>query len=221
MPSLSLATSSGKLQHVLCLGAHCDDIEIGCGGTILALLEHYPDLEITWALFTSTEQRLKEAEFGAQQFCRGAAKLNLKIFEFRDGYLPYSGSEVKDTMEQVKREIAEPDLVFTHYHKDMHQDHRFIAELTWNTFRNHQILEYEIPKWDGDLSTPNTYLPLDESNGRKKIRLLQEIYNSQQTKKWFTDDLFWSLMRLRGMECNAPDNIAEAFYGRKHKIILS
>jgi len=221
MSAISLATHSGKLEHVLCFGAHCDDIEIGCGGTILTLLETCDNLEVTWVLFTSSEKRREEAERGASAFCEKAAKLNLKIFDFRDGFLPWSGAEVKDAMEQVKREINAPDLVLTHYHKDMHQDHRFIAELTWNTFRNHLILEYEIPKWDGDLGTPNTYLPLSKNTGREKIRLLQEVYNSQQTKKWFTDDLFWSLMRLRGMECNAPDNIAEAFYGRKNKIVLT
>lgn len=201
--------------HILCLGAHCDDIEIGCGGALLSLLEQHPSINITWVVFTSTPERKKEAELGAKKFTEKAKNLRLFIFDFRDGFLPYSGLEVKEAFEQVKREISPPDLIFTHYGKDGHQDHRKVSELTWNTFRNNLILEYEIPKWDGDIGNPNTYINIDKALADKKIALLQEVYNSQNTKGWFTDDLFHSIMRLRGMETNSPSRLAEGFYTRK------
>jgi LmbE family N-acetylglucosaminyl deacetylase len=204
-----------KTHHILCLGAHCDDIEIGCGGAILELLKNNQNIEITWVVFTSSETRKKEAELGATLFTNNVKKLSLKILDFRDGYLPYSGLEVKDAFEKIKQEITPPDLIFTHYRNDLHQDHRLVSELTWNTFRNHLIMEYEIPKWDGDMGTPNTFIHLNDDVGKKKIAYLQQAYNSQQTKAWFTDDLFRSLMRIRGMESNSPSNIAEAFYSRK------
>lgn len=202
-------------KHVLCLGAHCDDIEIGCGGTLLRLLAANPGIHISWVLFTSTPQRKLEATEGAKRFTRSARSLDLKIFDLRDGFLPYVGEQVKELFEQVKQEIAPPDLIFTHYRNDLHQDHRKVSELTWNTFRNHLILEYEIPKWDGDIGNPNTFVEIPEDVGAEKIRHLQEIYNTQQNKNWFTDDLFWSLMRIRGMECNAASRFAEGFYSRK------
>jgi LmbE family N-acetylglucosaminyl deacetylase len=202
-------------KHILCLGAHCDDIEIGCGGTLLQLLKLNTNIEITWVVFTSSEERKKEAEVGVQLFTQGVKKLNLKVFSCRDGFLPYSGKELKEAFEEIKSDITPPDLILTHYRNDLHQDHRIVSELTWNTFREHMILEYEIPKWDGDLSTPNTFIHLSDDIGKQKIAYLQQAYNSQQAKKWFTDDLFWSLMRIRGMESNAPENIAEAFYSRK------
>ncbi|GGX49670.1 PIG-L deacetylase family protein [Saccharospirillum salsuginis] len=201
--------------HVLCLGAHCDDIEIGCGGSILKLLEDYPGLKVTWVVFVSNEQRRMEAEEGAVEFAGNAGELNVHIFDFKDGFLPAHVERVKETFERLKREIANPDLILTHYRHDLHQDHRQVCELTWNTFRNHQILEYEIPKWDGDLGVPGAFIPLTKAQGERKIRLLQKIYNSQQTKSWFTDDLFWSLMRIRGMECHSSSTIAEAFHLRK------
>jgi LmbE family N-acetylglucosaminyl deacetylase len=204
-----------ETKHILCLGAHCDDIEIGCGGTLLQLLEHNTNIEITWVVFTSSDERKIEAEVGVKLFTQGVKKLTLKVFNFRDGFLPYSGIELKEAFEAIKSDITPPDLILTHYRNDLHQDHRKVSELTWNTFRNHMILEYEIPKWDGDLSTPNTFIHLTDNIGKKKIAYLQQAYNSQQAKKWFTDDLFWSLMRIRGMECNSPENIAEAFYTRK------
>lgn len=201
--------------HLLCLGAHCDDIEIGCGGAVLKLLQEYTNVSVTWVVFTSTESRYKEAEEGAKRFCANAKSLDLKIFDLKDGYLPYSGEVVKNLFEQVKKSIDAPDLILTHYRNDLHQDHRKVCELTWNTFRNHLILEYEIPKWDGDMGIPNTFIPLSEALCKEKIRHLQEVYNTQQTKKWFTDDLFWSLMRIRGMECNSKSRFAEAFHSRK------
>jgi LmbE family N-acetylglucosaminyl deacetylase len=215
----SLFTDPQQPFHILCLGAHCDDIEIGCGGTLLHLLKSNKNISVTWVVFTSDPTRAKEAEAGAQRFCVNAKSLDLKIFDLQDGYLPYAGAEVKNLFEKVKKEIAPPDLVLTHYRNDLHQDHRKVSELTWNTFRNHLILEYEIPKWDGDLSQPNTFIHLDESTCQEKIRHLQEVYNTQQAKRWFTDDLFWSLMRIRGMECNSASRFAEAFHSRK--VVLS
>lgn len=202
-------------HHILCLGAHCDDIEIGCGGALLTLLDECPDIEITWVVFTSTEVRKREAELGAKLFTEKAKNLHLKIFDFRDGFLPYSGLEVKEALEEVKREIRTPDLIFTHYRNDLHQDHRIISELTGNTFRNHLTFEYEIPKWDGDIGNPNTFITIDKKTAKKKIELLQKVYNSQNQKSWFTDDLFHSIMRIRGMESNSPSNLAEGFYTRK------
>lgn len=210
-----LFSDSGQPRHLLCLGAHCDDIEIGCGATILTLLETNPALRVTWVVFTSTPERKQEAAEGARRFTHNASHLDLRILDMKDGFLPYSGEQVKLAFEQLKREIATPDVIFTHYRHDLHQDHRNVCELTWNTFRDHLILEYEIPKWDGDLGTPNAFIPIPEAIGSEKIRHLQEIYNSQQNKRWFTDDLFWSLMRIRGMECNSPSRFAEAFHLRK------
>ena len=211
----ALLFADNNPRHILCLGAHCDDIEIGCGGTLLQWLERYPDTKITWVVFTSTPQRKKEATEGAYLFTHNTSNIDLKIFDLDDGYLPYHGREVKQLFEEVKNTIETPDIIFTHYRNDLHQDHRKICELTWNTFRNHLILEYEIPKWDGDMSIPNAFIPLEEDTGKLKIKYLQDVYNTQQTKKWFTDDLFWSLMRIRGMECNSPSRIAEAFHLRK------
>ena len=216
MADIKIQTPSTELSHILCLGAHCDDAEIGCGGALLSILEQNPNnIHVTWVIFTSSESRKKEAIKGAELFTANARSVDIKIFDYRDGFLPYTNGQIKDTFEEVKAGVDTPDLIFTHYRHDRHQDHRLVSELTWNTYRNHPILEYEIPKWDGDMGQPNTFIPLTREQGLQKIRLLQEVYNTQQTKNWFTDDLFWSLMRLRGMECNAPSTIAEGFYSRK------
>ena len=213
-----LMLDGDRYRRILCLGAHCDDIEIGCGATLLTLLEQNPALEVTWVVFTSTQERKLEATEGAKRFTSKAGRLDLRIFDLRDGFLPHSGGEVKELFEQIKQEVT-PDLILTHYRHDLHQDHRLVNELTWNTFRNHLILEYEIPKWDGDLGVPNAYLPISQAAGKQKIQLLEEVYASQRDKSWFTPDLFWSLLRIRGMECNSPSHIAEAFHARK--ILLS
>ncbi len=205
---------------ILCLGAHCDDIEIGCGGAILSIIEENPNLSITWVVFTSAEERMEEAQEGARLFTQNAQDVDVRIHEFKDGYLPYVGGEVKEAFEELKHEV-QPDLIFTHSRQDLHQDHRKVCELTWNTYRNHQILEYEIPKWDGDLGVPNSFIHLSQEVGHKKILYLQQAYNSQQAKKWFTDDLFWSLMRIRGMESNSPSNLSEAFFSRKMVLSFS
>ena len=213
MLTLPLSRPDGAPLEVLCLGAHCDDIEIGCGGTLLALAAQTP-VNVHWQVFSSTPERRREAEAGAAAFCAGAASLALEILDFRDGFLPYEGRAVKEAFEALKARV-QPDVVFTHYRDDAHQDHRKVSELTWNTFRNHLVLEYEIPKWDGDIGRPNCYFPLTHETAAAKIDALQDVYGSQRSKSWFTDDLFHGLMRIRGMECNAPSGLAEAFYARK------
>lgn len=217
MRSLFVSKNIDEPLNVLCLGAHCDDIEIGCGGALLELLRKRSSVNVHWQVFTSTPSRKEEAIAGATAICAGAKSLQVDILDFRDGYLPYEGAAVKEAFEKTKRAFA-PDLVFTHYRNDLHQDHRLISDLTWNTFRDHMIWEYEIPKWDGDLGAPNSFVMLEESIAQKKISILQSVYNSQNDKKWFTNDLFVSMMRIRGMECNSWSGLAEAFYVRKNVI---
>ena len=215
MLSTKLLSSPDTETHLLCLGAHCDDIEIGCGATLLYLLNANPNINVTWVVFASTSERKSEAELGASLFTKKAKQLELRILSYRDGFLPTEAARLKDDFERLKKEIPAPDLIFTHYRHDLHQDHRAVSDLTWNTFRDQLVLEYEIPKWDGDLGNPNAFLSIPAETGQEKIANLQRAYNSQKTKQWFTDDLFWSLMRIRGMECNSPSTLAEAFYSRK------
>jgi LmbE family N-acetylglucosaminyl deacetylase len=200
--------------HILCLGAHSDDIEIGCGGTILKLAGEHPSWKFSWVVFSAIGEREAEARHAAAALVE-PHRLNGPILKsFRDGFLPFVGAEVKAAFEELKQTIA-PDLIFTHSRDDAHQDHRLISELTWNTFRNHFILEYEIPKYDGDLGRPNVFAPLTREICDEKIRVLMEAFRSQTGKHWFQPETFRSVMRLRGMECNAPSGYAEAFYGRK------
>lgn len=204
-----------SLQQVLCLGSHSDDIEIGCGGTILKLIETFPELNVYWVVFGATgEKRKEEAWSSATTFLSSVKQKNILIKEFRDGFFPYIGGEIKEFFEQLKREVS-PDLIFTHYRQDLHQDHHLISDLTWNTFRNHLILEYEIPKYDGDLGSPNFFMQLSESTAKRKVSYLLDNFSTQAGKGWFTADTFLSIMRLRGVESNAPDRYAEAFYCRK------
>lgn len=207
------ATEGGKLE-ILCLGCHSDDIEIGCGGTILRLAEENPGCVFHWVVFSALGVREAEARRGAELFAGSKALRGPLLKGFPDGFMPFVGAEIKAVFEELKKSIS-PDLVFTHYGKDAHQDHRQISELTWNTFRDHLILEYEIPKYDGDLGQPNIFVPLPAATYQKKVHYLMEAFQSQQSKRWFQQDTFLSLMRLRGMECNAPSGYAEAFYGRK------
>ncbi|MBW8889561.1 MAG: PIG-L family deacetylase [Fibrobacteres bacterium] len=204
------------LKTVLALGAHCDDIEIGCGGALLRLLKENPGLEVYWIVFASNPVRKSEAEKSAGLFLAGAAKAEVRVHAFRDGFLPYHGIEVKEAFEVLKAQVN-PDLILTHYRQDLHQDHRLISELTWNTWRNHLIWEYEIPKYDGDLGVPNVFVELPESVFRRKVELIREGYPTQWGKNWFSEDTFLGLMRIRGMECQAESSYAEAFYGRKLK----
>jgi LmbE family N-acetylglucosaminyl deacetylase len=165
-------------------------------------------------VFSSTPDRAKEARTSAAAFLHGMAKAEVMVYQHRDGYLPHAGAAVKDEFEALKREYS-PDLIFTHYRHDLHQDHRLVSELTWNTWRNQLILEYEIPKYDGDLGAPNFFAPLPVATLEKKIALVLEHFPTQAGKPWFTADLFRALARIRGMECVAPEGIAEAFYCRK------
>jgi LmbE family N-acetylglucosaminyl deacetylase len=214
MISLSLSDSHGGPLNVLCLGCHSDDIEIGCGGTILRLIEEHPDCRFYWAVFSAAGVRRAEAEHAAELFV-GAKRLErVMMYQFRDGFMPYLGSEVKLEFEEMKR-IVSPDIIFTHNRGDAHQDHRLLSELTWNTFRNHFILEYEIPKYDGDIRQPSVFVPLKRETYEAKVRFLVDAFQSQHCKPWFDESTFLSLMRLRGMECNASSGFAEAFYCRK------
>jgi LmbE family N-acetylglucosaminyl deacetylase len=211
---LQLTLDPARECRVLCLGAHSDDIEIGCGGTMLRLLAEHPRLHVRWEVFSASEHRRKEAEAAAALFLKGAASATVRVHSFRDGFFPYVGGEIKERFEQIKAEFS-PDLVFTHFRNDRHQDHRQISDLTWNTFRSHMVLEYEIPKYDGDLGTPNIFMPLDEATCRRKVAYLFEAFRSQQDKQWFTDETFLALLRLRGIEAGEATRYAEAFYGRK------
>lgn len=202
------------IVRVLCLGAHSDDIEIGCGGTILRLLQTYKNCDVTWVVFSAKAKRRREALSSARRFLKDAHMKTIITKGFKESFFPYRGEEIKEFFEQLKKQLA-PDLIFTHYRQDLHQDHRMICELTWNTFRNHQILEYEIPKYDGDLGQPNVYIPLTHALCEKKVGYLMEEFSTQRSRQWFTEDAFYSLLRLRGIESNALDKYAEAFYSRK------
>ncbi len=203
---------------ILCLGAHADDIEIGCGGTILTLLAARRNVECHWVVFSGGGgAREREAQSGADLFLARARQRHLTVHGFRDGFFPYVGAGIKDAFEALAREVS-PDIVFTHTRDDRHQDHRVVSDLTWNTFRRHLILEYEVPKYDGDLGVPNLFVPLRAPVARAKIRHLRSAFGSQRTKPWFTADTFHALMRLRGVESGAPDGLAEAFYARKVSI---
>jgi LmbE family N-acetylglucosaminyl deacetylase len=211
---LKIAFDSRHPKKILCLGAHCDDIEIGCGGTILKMARTTKDASVHWVVFGSDDQRAREAMKSARYFLRGVRVKTIVIHRFRDSFFPYQGAEIKDCFERLKKELS-PDIVFTHCRHDLHQDHRLINEFTWNTFRNHLILEYEIPKYDGDLGSPNFFVPLDEPVCRTKVRNIMSHFKSQSDKEWFTEDTFLSIMRLRGVESNASGKYAEAFYCRK------
>jgi LmbE family N-acetylglucosaminyl deacetylase len=211
---LPLTLPAGALPRVLCLGAHCDDIDLGCGGTLLRLREEHPALDVRWVIFCSDTRRAAEARASAARFVGSDAGTRVTIHEFRDGFLPWQGAAVKEVFEALKAQ-APPDLIFTHTRHDLHQDHRLVCELTWNTFRDHLILEYEIPKWDGDLTTPNAYVPLEARHAEQKIAILLDAYASQRERGWFDADTFRGLMRLRGVESNAPGRFAEGFHARK------
>ena len=214
MLELNLCEPAGSVYRVLCLGAHSDDIEIGCGGTVLALLERYDNVVVRWMVFSANEERAREARVSADAFLTAAREKEVVVKDFRDGFFPFLGGAIKDEFETLKRELN-PDLVFTHHRDDRHQDHRLISDLTWNTFRNHLILEYEIPKYDGDLGSPNFFVSLEESVCSRKVRFIVESFKSQSQKQWFDERTFLAILRLRGMEANSPTQYAEAFYCRK------
>jgi LmbE family N-acetylglucosaminyl deacetylase len=214
MLTLSLGQAERRPRRILVLGAHSDDIEIGCGGTILQLASGAPEVEVCWVVLSGSSERAAEARASADDFLEAVAHRTVHISDFRDGFFPYQGSEIKEFLENLKQGFS-PDLVLTHQRADLHQDHRLVADLTWNTFRDHLILEYEIPKYDGDLGAPNVFVRLTKEIARRKVDLLLRGFPSQRTRRWFTEDVFLALLRLRGMESNAPDGYAEGFYGRK------
>jgi LmbE family N-acetylglucosaminyl deacetylase len=200
--------------RVLCVGAHSDDIEIGCGGTLLRLLAEGAAAEVHWVVLGSSGQRDGEALTSAENFLAAVAHKNIVVQNFRDGFFPYVGGAIKEFFEDLKHKVA-PDVIFTHYRHDLHQDHRLVSELTWNTYRDHLILEYEVVKYDGDLGAPNLFVHLDEAVCQRKVALLMEGFQTQRGRAWFTPDAFLSLMRIRGIESKAPGRYAEAFYCRK------
>jgi LmbE family N-acetylglucosaminyl deacetylase len=200
------------LSRVLFLGAHSDDIEIGCGGAVLSLVERNPGLEVYWAVFSGDRTRQAEARRSAKEFLQGARVKRIRTEGFKLSYFPSQWPRIKDVFEDIRREF-DPELVVTHCRGDRHQDHLVMSDLAWNTFRNHLVLEYEILKYDGDLTTPNLYVPLTEAQARRKVALLRKHFRSQADKHWFTEDAFLALMRIRGIECAAP--YAEGFHARK------
>ena len=214
MLPINLATGRTSPLKVLCLGAHSDDIEIGCGGTVLQLLSVRRDVEFFWVVFSSGGQREREARASAALFLDQIKHKEVIVKDFRDGFFPYDGSRIKEFFEELKRRVS-PDVIFTHYRDDRHQDHRTISDLTWNTWRNHLILEYEIPKYDGDLGSPNWFVPLDKEVCDRKIKYICDVFQTQSNKAWLTEDTFQAIVRIRGVECAAREKYAEAFYCRK------
>ena len=214
---LELVTLVPERGTVLFLGAHCDDVEIGCGGTMLRLREERPDLDLRWATFTGNDIRRLEARESAGRFLGEDGAERVVFHGFRDGFLPYQGGEVKDAFEALKRQVT-PDLLFTHHRLDRHQDHRLVSDLTWNTWRDHTILEYEIPKYDGELGQPNVFVSLRPEQVERKTKILLEAYPSQVAKEWFDAETLRALLRLRGVESNADSRWAEGFHARKLRL---
>ncbi len=207
-------TEPGRPLRVLCLGAHSDDIEIGCGATLMAMAAKFQSLEVRWLVFSGDHARSEEARASAAHWLEPVPAKQIDLHGFRDGFFPDEWAEIKTVFERLKNGF-EPDLIFTHARTDLHQDHRIVNELTWNTFRDHAVLEYEIPKYDGDLATPNFYVPVPEQIARAKASALSRFFGSQQNKHWFSEELFLGLMRLRGVESHAPSGYAEGFHMRK------
>jgi len=203
-----------EARRALFLGAHADDIEIGCGGTILRLVKEHPTIQVVWVVFSADRARAREAKSSAEAFLKGLGQYEVIVKQFKGSFFPFEGEKIKGYFEKLKAKIS-PDLVFTHYRDDRHQDHRVLSDLAWNTFRDHVILEYEIPKYDGDLGTPNFYVQLDEEICQKKTAHLCKFFQTQSNKHWFSSDTFMGLMRLRGIECASKAKYAEAFYSRK------
>ncbi len=205
------------VDSVLCLGAHADDIEIGCGGTLLKLIAANPNLSVHWCVFSGSDVREAEARGSAERFLAGAGERTIEVLDFRDSFFPDQWASIKAVVSSIANRVK-PDLVFTHRLEDRHQDHRVIAELTWCAFRDQLVLEYEIPKYEGDLGQPNLYAEIPNEICEAKIAAIVECFSSQGGKPWFDADLFRSLMRIRGSECNSASRYAEAFYARKTKL---
>jgi LmbE family N-acetylglucosaminyl deacetylase len=207
----------GERLSVLCLGAHSDDIEIGIGGTVLQWLSEGAELDVVWCVLSAVGPRKSEASASAADFLSGAERSRVELHAFRDGYFPAQSAELKTYFEEMKTRIN-PDVIFTHRHDDAHQDHREICRHTWNTFRDHMIFEYEVPKWDGDVGRPNLYVPLQEGVMARKVELLNQHFLTQRGRHWFDEETFRGLARLRGMECRAKDRYAEGLFA--HKLML-
>jgi LmbE family N-acetylglucosaminyl deacetylase len=214
MLPLQIGRSEAAPARVLAIGAHPDDIEIGCAGTVLKLIEGEAIAEVRWVVLSGNGERAEEARRSAEALLDGVPTSEVVVRDFPDGFFPYEGQRIKDFFEELKLDYS-PDVVFTHQRADLHQDHRLSCELTWNTFRDHLILEYEVPKYDGDMNAPNAFVPIEERLHRRKIDHLMSHFGSQLSKRWFKEELFSSLLRLRGMECNSPSSYAEAFFCRK------
>jgi LmbE family N-acetylglucosaminyl deacetylase len=214
MLRVSLSGGDPPVRRVLALGAHADDIEIGCGATIGVLARAHPDVEVTWVVFAADGARATEATTSAELFLADARNADVRIHGFRDGFLPYVGGEVKDVFESLKGAV-DPDLVLTHARNDLHQDHRLVCELTWNTWRDHLILEYEIPKYDGDFGSPNVFVSVSEELAREKVQRVLDMFPTQKEKHWLDEELLLGVMRMRGMEARSASGFAEAFVGRK------
>lgn len=212
--SIRLGLPVDRPPRLLVIGAHPDDIEIGTAGTILRLLAERPETNVAWVVLSGTGERIDEARRSATELAAGASTLDIRILTGRDGYLPYSDAA---TTKAAVAELADPtpDLVLVHRHDDAHQDHRFASDLAWQCFRWSTILEYEIPKWDGDLRSANLYVPLDEPTAQHKLDHLATAFPSQADRDWYGADTFKAILRLRGIESRAPSGLAEAFLARK------
>lgn len=201
------------VRTILCIGAHADDIEIGCGGTILRMLAAQ-EVEVHWVVLGATAERAAEADRSARRFLEGAVDRRIIVESFPDGFFPGEWKAIKEYLHELEGKIS-PDLIFTHRREDAHQDHRVVSELTWSVFRDHLIVEYEIPKYDGDLGRANLLVTLTEETCRAKVDNLVEVFETQRTKPWFAEETFWALLRLRGVEAKSPSALAEGFYCRK------
>ncbi len=210
---MHLDFQSDGVQRILCIGAHSDDIEIGAGATLLSLASRFPGATVHWVVLAGGDRRSAEARESAAFFASGFSQAEIAVHDFRDGFFPAQYAALKECLEGLKP--VAPDLVFTHHREDRHQDHRTVSDLTWQTFRDHLVLEYEIPKFDGDLGVPNLFHPVSVAERDRKLEALDRFFGSQRDKRWFTDDTFSGLMRLRGVECNSESGYAEAFYCRK------
>lgn len=214
MHPLPFGPLSAAPARILCLGAHCDDIEIGCGATLLRLTAQMPDITLRWVVFTGSPERHDEARRAVEGFLPRAVERRIDLHSLRESFLPQQWGTVKELFEQVKGEF-QPSLIFTHFKDDAHQDHRLVSDLTWNTFRDHPILEYEIPKYEGDLGNPNLFVPVERAQAERKVDLITRCFASQRSRPWFDEATFFGLLRVRGVGCNAPSGFAEAFHARK------
>jgi LmbE family N-acetylglucosaminyl deacetylase len=209
-------TDLKRLRRILCIGAHSDDVEIGCGGTILHILDQNPSVEVLWCVFSASGLRAHEALRGADLFLERARDRRVVLHEFADARFSDSAATIKGHFEAFKQ--FDPELIFTHRVEDAHQDHRLLGQLTFQTFRSQLVLQYEIPKFDGDLGHPNVYVTISADELARKCRYLQEAFATQQSKHWFDPDTFRGLARIRGLECASPTRFAEGFYCRKWSI---